>query len=97
MQFDDKDIEAVAEDRINRAENKVTMYWIVGIVAAIIAGAFVMQTQMQYKVAIGWTLSIAGVAMFFYYMKRLSNKQNKYKAELLDAWYKEQQGQGEKK
>lgn len=86
MKLDDKDIEAVAKSRISRAEGDKITYWMVGSVVTIMIGAFVI----RYSVGMGWILSIAGLIAFIVYMNTLSKKQNIYKRELLDEWYKEQ-------
>ncbi len=86
MKFNDKDIEAVAKSRISRAEGNKITYWMVGSVAAIVIGAFVV----KYSVGIGWILSVAGLLAFIVYMNTLSKKQNIYKRELLEEWQKEQ-------
>lgn len=89
MKFDDKDIESVAKSRISRAEGNKTNYWILGSVATIVAGAFIV----RYSVGFGWILSIVGLLAFIVYMNTLSKKQNIYKAELLEEWHREHQEQ----
>ncbi len=91
MQFDSKDIEAVAKSRIIRAEGNKIAYGIVGCVAVIMIGALVIgYTSIPNRVGIGWVLSIAGFVAFIVYMNILSKKQSIYKRELLEEWEKEQ-------
>ena len=87
MKFSDKDIEAVAKDRVNRIEKQKTTYWLVGALLALVAGYFV---AIQFNLIIGFAICGAGVVGFFYYSNTLTKKQNIAKKRLLSEWKKEQ-------
>lgn len=87
MQFDTKDIEAVAKDRVSRKYKKQTNYWLFGAMIALVAGYLV---AVQYNVVAGIVICGLGVVAFFYYSNNISKKQNAAKKKLLSEWKDEQ-------
>ena len=89
MQFDDKDIEAVAASRVNRTESKKTMQWLIGVVVVILAGA-VLMTETKYK-GLGFGVLAVGFAIYLYWQNQISTKQKRAKSALLQAWHSQNQ------
>ena len=83
----EKDISAIANSRIARAEGNRQTYWIVGIIIAVGLGFYIRTTS----VALGWGLCIAGLLAFVYYIQSLSKKQKDYRIQLLNEWRAGQQ------
>lgn len=88
MQFDQKDIEAVAASRVSRAESKKTNQWMIVAMVGVLAGTLVM-TQVN-KVG-GLVVIALGFVVFLYWQNQLSTKQKRAKAQLVQQWYSEQQ------
>lgn len=94
MQFDQKDIEAVAASRLNRLENKRTMQWLVGSFAIIIISAILI-TQPSHK-TIGLGVLAVGVLVFIYRVYyQIPNKQKIVKEQLVRQWMAERQGENQ--
>lgn len=88
MNFDKKDIEAVARDRVNRVEKRKTTYWIVGVIVAIMVGYLL---AVQYSTIAGIAVCGIGIISFFYYSNTITKKQNTAKKRLLKQWKEEQE------
>lgn len=86
MNFDQKDIEAVAKARVARKEGNKGMYFFVLGVALAIAGMFVSRQVGN----VGWLLAVGGAGLLLWYMYTLAKKQNVAKEGLLLEWQKEQ-------
>jgi uncharacterized membrane protein YfcA len=85
MQLDTKDIEAIAQSRINRAEGN-RQYIMAVALLAIIVGAFIA----QHLYALGLTICLGGLLTFFLYMRALGKKRNTLKQRLLQEYEAEQ-------
>ncbi len=92
MNFDQKDIEAVAASRVNRAEAKRTQQWMVGICLSILIGAVIM-TQPHMNKATGFVVLIVGFGIYLYWQNQISVKQRRAKTQLVQQWLSEQQVQ----
>ncbi len=79
MQFDVKDLEAVARSRVGRWEAKKTMYFMVAVAALIVGGLLAVRANT----AVGWILCIAGVLIFLWYQRGLSQKANIVRDQLI--------------
>jgi hypothetical protein len=84
-----KDVEAVAKSRINRAEGNKPTFYVVLAMIFVIGGIFVAQ-QIAASQWIGWAVSAVGAVIFFLYWRSLGKKQNYYKSVLLREWAEEQ-------
>lgn len=78
MELDAKDIDAIAQSRINRAEGN-RQYIMAGALLAIIVGAFIAQSLY----ALGLAICLGGLLTFFFYMRSLGKKRNILKQKLL--------------
>jgi len=82
MKLDRKDIEAIAKSRINRAEGNKLTYYMVVLMSAMVGGMYVT----GINALVGWLIVVTGVACFFWYISKVSKRQNIKKAELLKEW-----------
>ncbi len=85
MKLDRKDVEAVAKSRINRAEGNKPSYYTVVLMLAMVSGMY----MTGINALVGWLIVVAGVACFFWYISRVSKRQNIAKIQLLREWEKE--------
>lgn len=88
MNFDQKDIEAVAASRVSRQEAKKTNQWMIAAMVGVLAGAIVMT---QFNKIAGLVVIALGFCIFLYYQSQMSGKQKQAKARLVQEWYNEQQ------
>ena len=91
MRLDNKDIEAIAKSRVSRIESKTAMYWMVGVGAAIVAGILLV----RINTLLGWGLCVAGVIAFVYYQNTQSKKANILKAQLMQEYKRESDGENQ--
>lgn len=85
MDFDSKDIEAVAKARVSRAESKKMNYYIYGIVAAFVIGIICLRIE-NYGIYIGYGVIIFGVIAFLRFMQSVSRKQRVAAFQLKKEW-----------
>lgn len=93
MNLDSKDIEAVAKDRVRRAESKKLNYYIYGMVGAFIIGIFCLRIE-TYGTWIGWGVIIVGVLVLLRYLHTVSKKQQVAASHLKREWRAEMQVRG---
>jgi hypothetical protein len=93
--LDKKDVEAVANSRINRVEGNKSTLWSVLAMVAIVVGVIMTRFTFPNAVAIGWGLSILGVIFFFVYMNQLGKKKKAYRRMLLQEWKAEVEKEAE--
>jgi len=86
MKLDAKDIEAVANSRVRRADGNKSTYWVIGSVIAMTVGMFVIKSS----VAPGLVLFGVGAVAFIGQWRESSKKQNAAKKRLLAEWQQEQ-------
>lgn len=88
MNFDRKDIEAVAKSRVARAEgNKFSYYVMVALLASIVA-VFAREYLPQY---VGLVIMVVGIIPLLLYWNSVSKKQTKAKIKLIREWLQEQE------
>lgn len=80
----EKDIEAIARSRINRAEGSRQMSFWGGGMVLMGAGLF----AVRYSQLAGWGLSIVGFLILLWYLNDIEKRQKVYKFQLLDEWEK---------
>lgn len=90
MRLTQKDVEAIARSRIQRAEGKRGWTWIIGAVVAVLLGYVVLQSDITNANMIGLVICALGFVVFVWYLYNLTKKQNAYKEKLVGEWRKEQ-------
>ena len=88
MQFDQKDVEAVAASRVNRIEAKKTQQLTVIAMVLFLVGAII--ALIVKNQVFGMIVAAAGILTMFYWQSVISGKQKKAKLDLVQKWQTEQ-------
>jgi Ca2+/Na+ antiporter len=87
MKLDRKDVEAVAKSRVMRAEGNKPMYWLLGIVASILASVMFIQ---KMSVPVSWAVVLLAFVVYLWYMNAVGKRQKEAANKLLREWQQEQ-------
>ena len=83
--LDELDIAAVAKSRVSRAKAKVSNYWMIGVMGAIIVGLLLQRVNS----VLGIIVALAGVAGLFYFMYSVGKEQKASAIALVSQWMQE--------
>ncbi len=85
MEFDQKDIEAVAKSRVYRAESRNTMVWFIVVLIGLFVGMITTNNNRMLGLSIA-VIPIIGYVYFVVFV--IGKKQKQAVSELLQKWNK---------
>ncbi len=85
MEFNQKDIEAVAKSRVYRAESRNTMVWLVAVLVGLVVGMITTNNNRMLGLSIVG-IPLIGYVYFVFFI--IGKKQKQAVSELLQKWNK---------
>ena len=83
MKLDDNDFKAIAKSRVNRAESKHQLYWMLGIILALLSGGYLLGYS-----PLAWVLVAGGFIGGWWVNNEMCKKYNAMTSKLITE-YKE--------